>query len=181
MSSLGTDAARIAVRHRSHPHPDARLQAARDHHLICCPELFGRQNSLPHRETPHPCGVAALPETDRSGIARGAGTSPDCGQLCDSQTPEGAGMAEAASTRDRALHADRSSWMNLVERFFADLTADCVREGSFESVRDLIDAIDEFLAVRNEEPKRYVWRAKGEDILRKIEKAKAVLDRIINS
>ena len=71
--------------------------------------------------------------------------------------------------------------MNLVERFFADLTADCLREGSFESVRDLIDAIDEFLAVRNEEPKRYVWRAKGEDILRKIEKAKAVLDRIINS
>jgi transposase len=74
-----------------------------------------------------------------------------------------------------------SSWMNLVERFFADLTADCVREGSFESVRDLIDAIDEFLAVRNEEPKRYVWRAKGEDILRKIEKAKEVLNRVINS
>jgi len=45
----------------------------------------------------------------------------------------------------------------------------------------LIDAIDEFLAVRNEELKRYVWRAKGKDILRKIEKAKAVLDRIINS
>src|ERR1039458_6717134 len=54
-----------------------------------------------------------------------------------------------------------SSWMNLVERFFADLTEDCVREGSFESVRALIEAIDEFLAVRNEEPKRYVWRAKG--------------------
>src|SRR5207253_424168 len=55
-----------------------------------------------------------------------------------------------------------SSWMNLVERFFADLTQDCVREGSFESVRELIEAIDEFLAVRNEEPKRYVWRAKGQ-------------------
>ena len=74
-----------------------------------------------------------------------------------------------------------SSWMNLVERFFADLTADCVREGSFASVRELIVAIDEFLAARNEEPKRYVWRAKGEDILRKIEKAKAVLKKIINS
>lgn len=74
-----------------------------------------------------------------------------------------------------------SSWMNLVERFFADLTADCVREGSFESVRNLIKAIDEFLAVRNEEPKRYIWRAKGEDILRKIEKAKVVLNRVINS
>lgn len=74
-----------------------------------------------------------------------------------------------------------SSWMNLVERFFADLTGDCVREGSFASVRELIEAIDEFLAVRNEEPKRYVWRAKGEDILRKIEKAKAALALVINS
>jgi transposase len=73
-----------------------------------------------------------------------------------------------------------SSWMNLVERFFADLTEDCVREGSFESVRELIEAIDEFLAVRNEEPKRYVWRAKGEEILRKIEKARAALNRVIN-
>jgi transposase len=72
-----------------------------------------------------------------------------------------------------------SSWMNLVERFFADLTEDCVREGSFASVRELIEAIDEFLAVRNDEPKRYVWRAKGEDILRKIEKAKAALNRVI--
>jgi len=73
-----------------------------------------------------------------------------------------------------------SSWMNLVERFFADLTGDCVREGSFESVRQLIEAIDEYLAARNEEPKRYVWRARGEDILRKIEKAKAVLARVLN-
>jgi len=74
-----------------------------------------------------------------------------------------------------------SSWMNLIERFFADLTGDCVREGSFASVRELIEAIDEFLAVRNEEPKRYVWRAKGEDILRKIERAKAALARVIIS
>jgi hypothetical protein len=71
--------------------------------------------------------------------------------------------------------------MNLVERFFADLIADCVREGSFESVRELIAAIDKFLVTRNEEPKRYVWRAKGEDILRKMEKAKAVLETVINS
>jgi transposase len=74
-----------------------------------------------------------------------------------------------------------SSWMNLVERFFADLTEDCVREGSFESVRALIAAIDEFLAVRNEEPKRYVWRAKGEEILRKIERAKAALNLVTTS
>ena len=71
--------------------------------------------------------------------------------------------------------------MNLVERLFADLTGDCVREGSFASVRELIEAIDEFLAVRSAEPKSYIWRAKAEDILRKIEKAKAALFRVIIS
>lgn len=58
--------------------------------------------------------------------------------------------------------------MNLVERFFADITQDCVREGSFRSVKQLIEAIEEFLEVRNQQPRRYIWRAKGEDILRKI-------------
>jgi transposase len=70
-----------------------------------------------------------------------------------------------------------SSWMNLVERFFADLTGDCIREGSFQSVRELIDAIEEYLAYRNANPKRYVWRAKGEDILRKIARAKEALQK----
>jgi transposase len=74
-----------------------------------------------------------------------------------------------------------SSWMNLVERFFADLTMDCVREGSFASVQELVDAIEEFLAARNEAPNRYTWHAKGEEILRKIRKAKTVLQRVTNS
>lgn len=68
-----------------------------------------------------------------------------------------------------------SSWLNLVERFFADLTEDCVREGSFTGVRQLVRAIEEYLAVRNEEPRRYVWRAKGEEILAKIQRARAAL------
>jgi len=74
-----------------------------------------------------------------------------------------------------------SSWLNLVERFFADLTVECIREGSFQSVRELVEAIDEYLADRNENPKRYVWRAKGEDILRKIQRAKDKLLDVINS
>jgi hypothetical protein len=74
-----------------------------------------------------------------------------------------------------------SSWLNLVQRFFADLTGDCIREGSFPSVRELVEAIDEYLADRNQNPKRYVWRAKGEDILRKIPRAKSNLLEVINS
>jgi hypothetical protein len=44
-----------------------------------------------------------------------------------------------------------------------------------------VDAIEEFLADRNENPKRYVWRAKGEEILKKIARAKETLAKIINS
>jgi transposase len=67
-----------------------------------------------------------------------------------------------------------SSWLNLVERFFRDLT-DVITEGSFTSVRELADTINAFLADRNDNPKRYVWTAKGEDILRKIQSARGTL------
>lgn len=68
-----------------------------------------------------------------------------------------------------------SSWLNLVERFFADITLEAIRDGSFTSVRQLIDAIDEYLALRNEQPKRYQWRAKGEEILAKIQRARVAM------
>ena len=68
-----------------------------------------------------------------------------------------------------------SSWLNLVERFFADITREAIRDGSFTSVRQLIDAIDEYLALRNEQPKRYLWRAKGEEILAKIQRARLAM------
>jgi hypothetical protein len=44
-----------------------------------------------------------------------------------------------------------------------------------------VEAIEEYLADRNEHPKRYVWRAKGEEILKKIARAKDTLAKVINS
>jgi len=67
-----------------------------------------------------------------------------------------------------------SSWLNLVERFFRDLT-DFITEPSFASVGELSQAIVGFLAERNKNTKRYVWHAKGEDILRKIEAARQAM------
>ena len=64
-----------------------------------------------------------------------------------------------------------SSWMNLVERFFRDLSQEAILPGSFGSVRQLVDAIMQYLARHNLKPKRYVWRAKGEEILAKIQRA----------
>ena len=74
-----------------------------------------------------------------------------------------------------------SSWLNLVERFFGELTADCIRDGSFQNVRELIDAIVDYLVARNDNPKRYVWKAQGEEILKKIQRAKKVLAEVITS
>ncbi len=71
-----------------------------------------------------------------------------------------------------------SSWLNLVERFFADLTADVIRSGSFASVKELVDDVNAYLAERNANPKPYKWKAKGEAILEKIHRARAALDKM---
>ena len=70
-----------------------------------------------------------------------------------------------------------SSWLNLVERFFRDLTEDVVREGSFGSVRELVRTMETYLAERNLAPKRYVWKKKGEEILAKIARARTAQAR----
>lgn len=54
-----------------------------------------------------------------------------------------------------------SSWMNMVERFFRDLTVDCVRDGSFTSIKHLAAEIETYLCQRDLEPLRYIWKAEG--------------------
>jgi transposase len=71
-----------------------------------------------------------------------------------------------------------SSWVNWVERWFGELTQKAVRRGAFASVPDLVEAIEEFLAAWNENPRPFVWTAKLEDILKKIERARAKLESI---
>src|SRR5947209_17829737 len=82
---------------------------------------------------------------------------------------------QKAQARDRiVMHftPTSSSWMNLVERFFRDLTEDVVREGSFTSVEELVTAMMAYLGERNLHPKPYVWKKKGEEILAKIQRAR---------
>ena len=70
-----------------------------------------------------------------------------------------------------------SSWLNLVERFFADLTGDVIRAGSFGSVNELVADIKAYLAQRNADPRPYTWKAEGAAILEKIQRARAALAR----
>jgi transposase len=71
-----------------------------------------------------------------------------------------------------------SSWLNLVERWFRELTDKRIRRGVFRSVEQLIEAIRAYIDEHNDDPKPFVWTAKAEDILEKVRRARAVLDKI---
>jgi transposase len=68
-----------------------------------------------------------------------------------------------------------SSWLNLVERWFGEITRRRIRRGSFNSTRELIDAIHEYIQLNNENPKPFVWTKKADDILQKLNRCKAVI------
>jgi len=67
------------------------------------------------------------------------------------------------------------SWLNMVERFFRDLTQNRLRRGVFRSVEELIKAIGEYIDHHNNNPKPFIWTAKAADILEKVKRARAVL------
>lgn len=62
-----------------------------------------------------------------------------------------------------------SSWINLVERLFAEVTDKAVRRGAHRSVRALEAAVDEYLAVRSENPQPFIWKADADSIIGKVE------------
>jgi transposase len=70
-----------------------------------------------------------------------------------------------------------SSWLNLIERWFAELTEKAVRRGAFHSVRDLQRAIDSFLNAWNANPKPFVWTAQVNRILDKIARCRQRLEQ----
>lgn len=67
-----------------------------------------------------------------------------------------------------------SSWLNLVERWFGEITRRRIRRGVFKSVPELVNAIEEYIRINNESPKPFVWTKKVEDILNKVAHCKAV-------
>jgi len=71
-----------------------------------------------------------------------------------------------------------SSWLNLVERWFRELTDKAIRRGSFVSVPDLKKAIDEFMKSWNQNPKPFIWTATVGDIVEKIGRARAKMEQI---
>jgi transposase len=69
-----------------------------------------------------------------------------------------------------------SSWLNVVERFFRDLDQKRLRRGVFRSVRELTDAIMDYIEQHNEDPCPIVWRKTADEILEKVGRARVALD-----
>ena len=71
-----------------------------------------------------------------------------------------------------------SSWLNLVERWFREITDKAIRRGVFASVPELIAAIEAYLQASNDNPKPFVWTATAEQILAKVERGRVALEQI---
>jgi transposase len=71
-----------------------------------------------------------------------------------------------------------ASWLNMIERFFRDLTCNRVRRGVFHSVPELVTAIEGYIAQHNQQPKPFVWTAKAADILAKVLRGRAALNTV---
>jgi transposase/transposase-like protein len=71
-----------------------------------------------------------------------------------------------------------SSWLNLVERWFREITDKRIRRGTFDSVEQLVQAINDYIQTHNQQPKAFVWTASAEKILAKVRRAREVLDKV---
>ena len=73
-----------------------------------------------------------------------------------------------------------SSWLNLVERWFRDLTDKAIRRGVFPSVPALITTIEDYLRQHNRDPKPFVWTATAEQIFEKVQRGRVTLKQLAN-
>jgi transposase len=71
-----------------------------------------------------------------------------------------------------------SSWLNLVERWFGEITRKRIRRGSFQSVKELILAIEDYIKENNLHPKPFVWTKSAEEIIEKVNRGKAILKTV---
>jgi transposase len=70
-----------------------------------------------------------------------------------------------------------SSWLNLIERWFRDITDKRIRRGVFRSVEELVSSINDYISEHNENPETFHWSAKANEILEKVERARNSLNK----
>ncbi len=109
---------------------------------------------------------------------RGKIASRGCSALhliCDNYATHKHPKVQAWVSKHKRVHVHftptSASWLNMVERFFRDLSTERLDRGVLRSVPELITAIQEYVSVHNKNPKPFIWTAKAADILQKVIRA----------
>ena len=99
--------------------------------------------------------------------------------ICDNYATHKHGKVIAWQRRNPRFHfhftPTSASWLNMVERFFRDLTVNSIRRGVFRRVSELIQTIEEYVAAHNADPKPIIWTATASDILEKVKRGRKKL------
>src|SRR5258705_1761707 len=113
-------------------------------------------------------------------VPRGLGIHVVLDNLSAHSTPEIAKWLAHKDRRRWHLHytPTSSSWVNLIERWFKELTDKRLRRGVFTSVADLTAAITTWAEHWNTDPKPFIWKATAEDIITKIQRGRATLHQL---
>lgn len=102
--------------------------------------------------------------------------------ICDNYATHKHAKVKAWLARRPRIHVHftptSASWLNMVERFFRDITEKCIRRGVFRSVSDLEKAIHTYIDIHNNDPAPFIWTAKANDILEKVKRGRAKLNNM---
>jgi len=102
--------------------------------------------------------------------------------ICDNYATHKHPKVKAWFSRNKRFHVHftptSASWLNMIERFFRDLSCHRLKRGVFRSVDELTTAIEEYISIHNDNPKPFIWTAKAKDILEKVKRGRIKLDKV---
>ncbi len=102
--------------------------------------------------------------------------------ICDNYSTHKHPKVKRWFERNKRFHCHftptSASWLNMVERLFRDISERRIRRGVFKSVADLIEAAEQYIAQHNKTPKPFIWTASAKDILEKVKRGRAKLNKL---
>jgi transposase len=102
--------------------------------------------------------------------------------ICDNYATHKHAKVKAWQKRNPRFHIHftptSASWLNMVERFFRDITDKAIRRGVFHNIPDLVAAIEDYIQTHNSAPKPFIWTASAADILEKVKRGRKKLDNL---
>jgi len=121
--------------------------------------------------------MAQVPALTRPNYAGASRLTPDRRQLRDPQTPKVQRWLQRHPRFHMHFTPTSASWLNMVERFFRNLTQNRLRRGIFRDLEELIMAIGNYIDRHNENPKPFIWTARASDTLEKVKRARHALHK----